>query len=139
MSETVKSGDTVSIWYTGKLDDGTVFDSNEGQETFTFEAGGQQVIPGMSEGVVGMQIGEEKTLEIPPDQAYGAPVEELVIKVASDKIPSDVKVGDALSDGTPGSPNWIVTDVGSEEVTLDGNHPLAGKTLIFDVKLDSIG
>ena len=139
MSDSVKSGDMVSIWYTGKLEDGTVFDSNEGMEAFKFEAGGQQVITGMSEAVMGMQVGDEKTIEIPPEQAYGDPVEDLVISVAKDKIPEDVKVGDALSDGTPGSPSWVVTEVGDQEVVLDGNHPLAGKTLVFDVKLDSIG
>ena len=139
MSDMVKSGDMVSIWYTGKLEDGTVFDSNEGQDAFQFEAGGPQVIAGMSEGVMGMQVGDEKTLEIPPDQAYGDLVEDLVIRVPTDKIPDDVKVGDALSDGTPGSPSWVVKEVGGEEVVLDGNHPLAGKTLVFDVKLDSIG
>ena len=139
MSEMVKAGDMVTIWYTGKLADGTVFDSNEGMQPFSFEAGGAQVIAGMSEAVVGMQVGDEKTVEIPPEKAYGDPMEELVIRVEKDKIPEDVKVGDALSDGNPNSPNWLVTELGDQEVVLDGNHPLAGKTLIFDVKLESIG
>ena len=138
MSEVAKAGDQVSINYTGKLADGTVFDTSEGQDAFQFEAGSPNIIIGMNDAVIGMAVGEEKTVEIPPDQAYGQPDGELIIRVASDKIPEDVNVGDALSDGTDSGQNWIVTELVDGEAVLDGNHPLAGQTLTFDIKLVSI-
>jgi len=139
MSETVKAGDQISIEYTGRFEDGTVFDSSEGRGAFSFEAGGGNVIPGMDAAVVGMQVGEEKTVEIPPEEAYGPRVDDLVISVPSAQVPEGAKVGDALSDGTPNGPSWVVTEVGEEAVTLDGNHPLSGQMLIFDIKLVAIG
>lgn len=138
MSEGVKLGDKVSIHYVGKLEDGTVFDSSEGRDAFEFEAGSQNVIPGMSQGVLGMRVGDEKTVHIPQDQAYGPHHEQLVVQVANGEMPDGVSEGDVLSDGQPGSRNWVVVERGPEITTLDGNHPLAGKTLIFDVTLVAI-
>lgn len=135
MTEQVKQGDQVEIEYTGKLEDGTVFDSTEGRGPFEFEAGSPNIIRGMSDAVVGMQPGDEKTVEIPADEAYGPYNQELVIRIPRDRIPEDAKVGDALSDGTPGGQVWYVAEMTPEETVLDGNHPLAGKTLIFEVRL----
>jgi len=139
MTEAVKAGDMVSINYVGKLEDGTVFDSTEGRDSFQFEAGGQGVIPGMSSAVVGMMVGDEKTVEIPPTEAYGDHNPELVIRVANDRLPENANVGDVLSDGSPNSPQWMVVERTDADTMLDGNHPLAGKTLIFDVTLVGIG
>ena len=139
MSEVAKAGDPVSINYTGKLEDGTVFDSSDGRDAFQFEAGSPEIIPGMNAAVIGMKVGEAKTVQISPDQAYGEFEQELVLRVAADKVPPDVKVGDALSDGTESGMNWLVTEMTGEEVVLDGNHPLAGKTLVFDIELVGIG
>ncbi len=135
MTDKAKPGDEVTIEYTGKLDDGTVFDSTEGRGPFSFEAGSQRVIPGVSEGVVGMEVGEERTLEVGPEQAYGQYNSDLVIRIPREKIPDDAKVGDVLSDGQPGGQTWFVTELTPDESVLDGNHPLAGKTLTFEVRL----
>jgi len=139
MSESaVKMGDEVEIEYVGKLEDGTVFDSTDGRDAFAFEAGSNRIIPGMSEAVVGMQVGDEKTVAVPPEQAYGTYQDDLVIRVPRERIPQDVKVGDALSDGQGGGQVWYVAEMTPEETVLDGNHPLAGKTLIFEVRLIGI-
>ncbi|HEX9841101.1 MAG TPA: peptidylprolyl isomerase [bacterium] len=134
----VQQGDQVEIEYVGKLEDGTVFDSTDGREAFAFEAGAGNIIPGMSDAVVGMQVGEEKTVAIPPEQAYGDRKDDLVIRIPRERIPQDVKVGDALSDGQPGGQVWYVAELTPEESVLDGNHPLAGKTLVFEVRLIGI-
>ena len=139
MTDAAKAGDQVTINYVGRLEDGTVFDSTDNREPFQFEVGSQQVIPGMSNGVAGMQVGDEKTIEIPSAEAYGEPNEEMVIRMPVNRVPEDAKVGDALSDGTPTGQAWIVVERTEDEVVLDGNHPLAGKMLIFDVTLLAIG
>ena len=138
MSDPVKPGDVVSINYVGRLADGTVFDSSEGRDPLEFEAGSPNVIAGMSKAVVGMQVGEEKTVEIPPEESYGERKQELLVKVQTAQLPDDAKEGDILSDGQAGSPQWVVIQRDDAETILDGNHPLAGKTLIFDVTLVGI-
>ena len=131
----VKQGDQVEIEYVGKLEDGTVFDSTDGKGSFRFQAGSDGIIRGMSAAVVGMQVGDTKTVSIPPEEAYGARDDDLVLRGPRERIPPDTKVGDALSDGSPGGRTWFVTELTEQETVLDGNHPLAGKTLIFEVKL----
>lgn len=154
-SRTVKSGDTVQVDYTGKLEDGAVFDTSredvakqagiyvDGREyvPLTFVVGSGQLIQGFDEGVIGMKVGEEKTLKIPPEKAYGeyeearilaVPIEELNITNRSE-IP---KVGQTLRDMYGNQ--YKVTAVNDTHITLDTNNELAGKTLIFDIKLISI-
>ena len=139
----VKHGDTVKIHYTGKLKDGTVFDSSEGREPLEFKIGGGQVIKGFENGVTGMLVDDEKTVEIPPEEAYGYAREDMLLKVPKTNFPDNItpEVGMKLQmqqeNGTP----VVVTvkKVDEESVTLDANHHLAGKTLIFDLKLVSIG
>ena len=138
MSERVKAGDQVSIHYSGKFEDGTVFDSSEGREALQFEAGSESVITGVSEAVIGMEVGEAKTVEVPPDQGYGPRQEEMMVRVKAEQLPDGVQQGDVLSDGKPGSRNWIVVEKNEEGAVLDGNHPLAGKTLFFDLTLVAI-
>ncbi len=138
MSESVKLGDKVSIQYVGKFEDGTIFDSSQGRDPLEFEAGSPNIIEGMSQAVLGMKVGEEKTVEIPPEQGYGPHNQDLVVRVATSQLPDDAKEGDILSNNQPNSPRWIVMEKNPEETVLDGNHPLAGKTIIFDVTLVGI-
>jgi peptidylprolyl isomerase len=136
--QAVKVGDQVEIEYTGKLEDGTVFDSTDGRGAFQFEAGSAGIIRGMSDAVVGMQVGDEKTVAIPPAEAYGERRDDLMIRIPRERIPQDAKLGDALSDGQQAGQMWYVAELTPEESLLDGNHPLAGKTLVFEVKLVDI-
>jgi FKBP-type peptidyl-prolyl cis-trans isomerase 2 len=134
----VKHGDAVEIEYKGALEDGTVFDSTDGRGAFAFEVGSKGIIPGMSDALVGMQVGDEKTVAIPPAGGYGTRDDDLVIRIPRERIPQDAKLGDALSDGEQGGQVWYVAELSPEETVLDGNHPLAGKTLIFEVRLVGI-
>ncbi|MFZ5981526.1 MAG: FKBP-type peptidyl-prolyl cis-trans isomerase [Candidatus Zixiibacteriota bacterium] len=134
-----QDGSKVKVHYTGKLDDGTVFDSSKGRNPFEFEIGAGAVIPGFEKGIRGMKVGETKTITIPPDEAYGHKREELIADVKKSHFPPDIipTVGQQLqmqqSDGRP--LNVMVTEINGEDVTLDANHPLAGKTLTFEVEL----
>ncbi len=134
-----KNGDSVKVHYTGKLNDGTVFDSSEGREPLEFTLGEGQVIPGFESAVVGMNTGETKTTEIPSDEAYGPHHPEMVLVVPRSQFPPDIKpeVGDQLQLSQTNGESFVVsvTDVTPEAVTLDANHPLAGKDLTFDIKL----
>ena len=134
-----KEKDKVKVHYTGKLDDGTVFDSSIDREPLEFQVGENQVIPGFDRGVIGMKIGESKTLTIPPEDAYGPVRDDMIVEVKKDKIPEDIDtaVGAKLQIQQPNGQPVPVTVTGATDdtVTLDANHPLAGKTLIFDVEL----
>ncbi|MEW5928643.1 MAG: peptidylprolyl isomerase [Gemmatimonadota bacterium] len=136
-----KSGDTVRVHYTGRLDDGSVFDSSEGREPLEFVLGAQQVIPGFEEAVDGLSPGEERTVNIPADRAYGARREEMVLSVGRDQFPDEIRpeVGQQLQMSQDGQVAIVtITGVSDAEVTLDANHPLAGKDLTFDVQLVEI-
>ncbi len=137
-----KPGDTVKIHYTGKLEDGTVFDSSIDREPLEFTLSGGQVIPGFDQAVVGMSPGESKTEIIPMEQAYGPHREEMVIEVNRQQLPLDLEpeVGQQLQvqqDKGHALPVFI-TDVTESTVTLDANHPLAGEDLTFDIQLVEI-
>lgn len=138
-----KEGDLVKVHYTGKLSDGEIFDTSENREPLAFTIGKGEVIPGFETGVTGLEIGESKTVVIPTEQAYGPRRDEMIYKVGKDKFPPDVelKIGDAFKIGEEqGAPLIVsITDIAETEVTLDGNHPLAGKELTFDIKLVEIG
>lgn len=135
----VKDGDTVSLHYTGSLDDGTVFDSSEGGDPLSFKVGEGQVIPGFEDGVRGMQVGESKDVSIPPDQAYGEYYEELVRVVPRQAFPPEVTpaVGLGFELELPNGQTLPVRviDVDGDNVTLDANHLLAGETLNFKIRL----
>jgi peptidylprolyl isomerase len=139
----VQSGDTVKVHYTGKFDNGEVFDSSEGGEPLAFTVGAGQVIPGFDQALLGMQIGETKNVVIPAGEAYGEREEGLVQTIRRDQFRlGDVEpaVGMALEMRTPdgqGIP-MVITDVTETLVTLDANHPLAGETLHFDLQLVEI-
>ncbi len=139
---TAQTGDTVRVHYTGKLDDGTVFDSSVGGDPIEFVIGDHQVIPGFEDGVTGMILGESKTIVIPFDQAYGAYDDELVLNVPRDQFPDHItpEVGEALQLQQPDGNviTVVISEVSDEAVTLDANHPLAGEDLTFDLQLAEI-
>ena len=139
---TAKNGDTVQVHYTGKLDDNSVFDSSQGREPLSFEIGAGNVIPGFENGVVGMAIGDKKTVTIPPENAYGPHREEMTAKVDKKNFPENIvpEIGQKLQLQQPDNSvvNVVITDIQGDEVMLDANHPLAGKTLIFDLELVAI-
>ena len=138
----VKDGDKVRIHYTGRLDDKTVFDSSIEREPLEFTVGDGKLIPGFEKAVVGMTPGESKSVTISPDMAYGAHRKELVVDVERQHVPDnlDLKVGIFVQirqrDG--GAVQAKVVDLSESKVTLDANHPLAGKDLTFDIKLVEI-
>lgn len=140
--EPAKAGDVVIVHYTGKLEDGTVFDSSLDREPLQVTLGAGQVIPGLERAIVGMKPGESKTEVIPSDQAYGPYDAEMVFKVGRNRFPNDVKpeLGQDLQIQHPNgrSAQVLVTAVSESTVTLDANHPLAGKDLIFDLQLIAI-
>jgi peptidylprolyl isomerase len=137
-----KNGDTVNVHYTGKLKDGTIFDSSADREPLEFTIGEGQIIPGFEQGVVGMEPGETKTVNIPADKAYGLHRKELVLVVDKSRIPAHLKpeVGRQLKLNQPGGQAVPVrvTGVSESKVTVDANQPLAGKDLTFDVQLVEI-
>lgn len=142
MQQQAKSGDTVHVHYKGSFEDGTVFDTSEGSQPLQFTIGAGDVIPGFEEAIVGMAQGDQKRQTIPADQAYGERREELVFEVEREQLPpnSEVAVGDYLRIGFPDGRTAAVqvAEVGDASVTLDANHPLAGKNLIFDLTLVDI-
>ncbi len=137
-----KQGDTVKVHYTGKLEDGTVFDSSLDREPLQFEIGENAVIEGFEQMVSGMNPGEKKTQTIPVEQAYGPHSEELLLEIERHELPKDLdpQVGQVLEgskqDGERVS--FKVKAVTEKTVTLDANHPLAGENLIFEIELIEI-
>ena len=137
-----KRGDTVHVHYRGTLSDGTEFDSSAGREPLTFTLGTGQVIPGFESAIEGMSAGDKKTEKIPVGEAYGERREELVFQVGRDQIPegAEVEVGDMLQVGFQDGSSAAVQVAALDEsmVTLDANHPLAGKDLTFELELVGI-
>lgn len=138
MSE-AKTGNTVKIHYTGKLDNGTIFDSSKQREPFQFTIGQGQVIPGFEESVLGMQTGETKSFNIPCDKAYGQKQDELIIEIPKENIPNEVEydVGTHLQIQQPNGQvvAVLVKSINENTVTIDANHPLAGENLTFEIEL----
>jgi peptidylprolyl isomerase len=138
----VKNGDTVRIQYKGRLEDGTVFDSSESGCPLEFRVGDGEFLAGLEKGVVGMSVGESKRIIIPAAEGYGVHHAERVFEWDRSRLPAgaDISVGKQLdmyrADGMP----IMVTVVGVSDtsVTMDCNHPLAGKDLIFDITLEEI-
>lgn len=138
----VKSGDTVRLHYTGTLDDGSVFDSSSGRDPLEFTVGSGQIIPGLDKAIPGMAVGDTKKVNIVADEAYGQSNPEARQDVPRSEIPADIplEVGLQLQMQTPNGQVLPVTVAGltDDTVTLDANHPLAGKDLTFDIELVSI-
>lgn len=137
-----KTGDTVSLHYKGTLDDGSIFDSSEGREPLEFTVGSGQIISGLDSAIPGMKVGDEKTVKIAPENAYGAHNPDAQQTVPRTQLPDNValEVGMQLQGQTEDGQVMSVTIVSfsQDEVILDANHPLAGKNLTFEIQLTSI-
>jgi len=137
-----KAGDTVKVHYTGTLDDGTIFDSSEEREPLEFQLGEGQVIPGFEDAVVGMNVGDIKTTRISSEEAYGLHDEDMVLTVPREQFPPNIEpeLDQQLQLRQPDGSSFVVTiiDITEDNVTLDGNHPLAGEALTFTIQLVEI-
>lgn len=136
----VETGKVVAVHYTGKLTDGEMFDTSEGRDPLKFQVGSGQIIPGFEKAIMGKNIGEKVTVNIPADDAYGQIREDLIVTVPLSQMPGEVQVGQPLqAQGDNGQTiNVIVKEVNEENVMIDGNHPLAGKELVFDIEVVEI-
>lgn len=137
----IENGKIVDVHYTGKLNDGSVFDSSEGREPLRFEVGSGQIIPGFESAIMGKVVGDKVTVTISPSEAYGESREELFVSIPNERLPGEVQVGQVLEatsqDGR--SSQVVVHEVNEDHVIINGNHPLAGKELVFDIEVVSIG
>ncbi len=137
-----EEGNTIKIHYTGRLDDGTVFDSSREREPLEFKLGEGSLIKGFEDAVSGMAVGDKKTIHIPANEAYGERRDDLVLTVNKKQFPPDIepKEGLMLSLRNPagGMVEAMISEVTEDSVTLDANHPLAGKELTFDLELVEI-
>ena len=135
----MKNGSKVKVHYTGTLDDGAVFDSSETREPLEFTVGEGQVIPGFEDAVRDMNLNDEKTVKINPEQAYGHKINQLIMQVPRDKFPAElnIEVGGRLVLKSPEGQNIpaVVSEVKKDVVVIDMNHPLAGKELTFKIKV----
>jgi len=142
MSETAKVGDTVSVHYTGRLSNGEIFDSSVGSEPLSFTVGAGQMIAGFDNGVLGMSVGEKKTITIEAEDAYGERIEGLSQEVPRENLRMDVEpeVGMGFYVQTPDGQQMPVsiTAITEDTITLDANHPLAGQDLTFDIEVVSL-
>ena len=139
----VQTGDSVNVHYHGTLTDGTVFDSSAGREPLTFIAGEGQVIKGFDDAVLTMKVGDKKTVHIPVDEAYGHRNDDMLMEYPISDFPADMRpvVGLELQMGDNAGNVFpvVIADVKGDLVVLDANHPLAGKDLIFELEVVSIG
>lgn len=135
-------GSTVTVQYIGTLDNGRIFDSTTDEAPLVFTVGSSQVFPALEQAVIGMRIGEAKNIVIPAGDAFGPRLKENIIRVNREHFPGgkDIRVGQKLGIGFSGGEErvMLVTEVTASEVTLDGNHPLAGMDLTFALRLNGI-
>jgi FKBP-type peptidyl-prolyl cis-trans isomerase 2 len=136
----VEKGNVVAVHYTGKLTDGETFDSSVGKDPLKFQVGSGQIIPGFENAILGKNIGEKVTINISPVDAYGDIREDLLVKVPVDQMPGEVEVGQMLQAQSDNgqSVNVMVKEVNEDHVLIDGNHPLAGKELVFEIEVVEI-
>jgi len=136
----IEKGSKVKVHYTGKLTDNEVFDSSTGKEPLEFTVGEGQLIPGFENGVMGLNTGDKKTIELEPEQAYGQFREDLINEVPKENLPEGVEVGQALQAQTEQGPVRVtVVELNETMGKVDANHPLAGKKLIFDLEVVEVG
>jgi peptidylprolyl isomerase len=137
-----KFGDTVKVHYTGTLNDGTQFDSSIGQDPLQFTLGAGNIIPGFEDAVIGMGLGDSKTVVIPCDQAYGPRNDNMLQEVPRDAMPDDIELAEGMvlhANGPEGQTlSFMVVSFDDDNVKVDGNHPLAGEDLTFALELVSI-
>ncbi len=140
--EGIREGDRVQVHYTGKLQSGEVFDSSQGREPLDLTIGEGKIIPGFEQALLGMQTGDKKSFDLTPDQAFGERKDELVHVIQKEQIPSDIKLEIGMQLALEGQqkepiPAQVV-DISESTVTLDTNHPLAGKDINFEVDVVEI-
>jgi peptidylprolyl isomerase len=137
-----KNGDVVKVHYTGRLTDGTQFDSSVGRAPLEFTVGAGQMIKGFDDGVKGMTVGDKKTIQITPEEGYGNRDENAIIEFPATGVPNDMKLEPGmqltLRDQSGRPIQVVVTEIRSEVIMMDANHFLAGKDLVFDVELVEI-
>lgn len=133
----IEKGNIVAVNYTGKLPNGEVFDTSEGREPLKFQVGSGQIIPGFENAIIGKTTGDTVTVNITAEEAYGEIREDLIVKVPLDQMPGEVEVGQSLQAQADNgqSVNVIIKEVNEDHVIIDGNHPLAGEELIFDIEI----
>lgn len=138
----VKENNTVKVNYTGKLSDGQIFDSSEGKQPLEFTLGQGQLIPGFEKGLIDMKLNEKKTITVAKEEAYGDVNKDLIQEVKKTELPQDMtpEVGMGLVSKSPDGQemNLMVVEVKEESIVIDGNHPLAGKELVFDLEVIEI-
>ncbi|MCL7763775.1 peptidylprolyl isomerase [Polaribacter sp. Z014] len=138
----VKANNKVKVHYTGKLADGQIFDTSEGKEPVEFVLGEGRLIPGFEQGLIDMKVNEKKTITIAKEEAYGEVNEQLIQEVAKANLPQDMepKVGMGLVSKSPEGQemNLMIVEVKDDSVVIDGNHPLAGRDLVFDLEVVEI-
>jgi FKBP-type peptidyl-prolyl cis-trans isomerase 2 len=132
----IEKGSKVKVHYTGKFEDDNIFDTSVDREPLEFVVGEGMLIPGFENGVIGLNAGEKKTIELNPEEAYGPVREELVNEVPVENLPEGVEVGNMLQAQTEQGPvNVVVTEINETTAIVDANHPLAGKKLIFELEV----
>lgn len=143
MKKVIQSGDTISVHYTGKLENGEIFDSSSGRRPLTFTVGTGQIIRGFDEAVVGMAVGETKTVTMAPEMAYGPRQVELIVDIPKDTVPEGMEIEKGmmieLIDPQGNKIPAEVFEILDEVVKMDLNHFLAGKTLVFDIEIVAEG
>jgi len=143
MTETIKAGDTISVDYTGKKEDGTVFDTSEGKTPLKFTVGAGMLIQGFDNAVLGMKSGESKTVEVPPEKGYGPRHEDAIVNIPREHIPEDIPLTEGivlqLQDPQGKPVPATVAEITDEAVKMDVNHMLAGETLTFDITVRETG
>lgn len=133
----VSKGKVVAVHYKGKLEDGETFDSSEGKDPLKFQVGSGQIIPGFENAIIGKKAGDKVTIDIEPEEAYGQVREDLLVKVNKEQMPGEVEVGQSLQAQADNGQavNVVVKEINEDNVIVDGNHPLAGKKLTFDIEV----
>ncbi len=133
----IEKGNIVSVNYIGKFPNGEVFDSSEGRDPLKFQVGSGQIIPGFENAILGKNTGDKVTININPEEAYGEVREDLIVKVPMDQMPGEVEVGQSLQAQADNGQavNVIIKEVNEDNVIIDGNHPLAGEELVFEIEI----
>lgn len=136
------TGDTVKVHYTGKLEDGSVFDTSQQREPLEFKLGEGRLLPGFEQAVEGLEPGQKTEIEIAAEQGYGPRRDDAVVQIERSQLPPDLnpEIGQQLQMQQPNGQAVVVTvaETSEESITLDGNHPLAGKDLSFEIELVEI-
>ena len=135
----IQNGTIVNVHYIGKFPDGTVFDSSEERGTLRFRVGDNQVIPGFERAVIGKNVGDIVEAQITPENGYGEIRPDLIVNISRDRLPEQLEIGQMLEANFQNgeSTSVVVSEISTDWATLDANHPLAGKDLIFEIQIVS--